>query len=254
MGPVICAKLSRSYHAHNVNGYPQRRQGQGRGQVDGLIWQDVERVCVYAEIEGKTAGLRGAAMIRLMSDWLLRISEVVVVNLGDLKDKTLTLRASKTDQEGIGESLYVCDNTQQLLKRYLERAGITRGAVFRHIRRGGHVQSDRLTTVSARRIIKKRLLMLAWKGSSPGIHPASGLLSRSHKPASRHGVPYPVCPSCRVWDVADKCLLGVVSVCRSCIPTGQRWRVKSAALTVSIRPTQLFRGNSSLDTRETIVE
>ena len=33
---------------------------------------------------------------------------------------------------------------------------ITRGAVFRHIRRGGHVQSDRLTTVSARRIIQKR--------------------------------------------------------------------------------------------------
>ena len=52
-------------------------KGRGRGQVDGLIWQDVERVCIYAETQGTLAGLRDAAMIRLMSDCLLRISEVV---------------------------------------------------------------------------------------------------------------------------------------------------------------------------------
>ena len=65
-----------------------RREGRdrGHGQVDGLIWQDVERVCIYAETEGTLAGLRDAAMIRLMSDCLLRISEVVAVNVGDLKE------------------------------------------------------------------------------------------------------------------------------------------------------------------------
>ena len=135
-----------------------RRAGKdrGRGQVNGLVWQDVERVCIYAETEGTLIGLRDSAMIRLMSDCLLRISEVVAVNVGDFKAKTLTLRASKTDQEGVGETLYICDNTRALLKQYRERAEISRGAVFRHIRRGGHVQSDRLTTVSARRIIQKR--------------------------------------------------------------------------------------------------
>ena len=135
-----------------------RREGRdrGRGQVDGLIWQDVERVCIYAETERTLAGLRDVAMIRLMSDCLLRISEVVTVNVGDLKEKTLTLRSSKTDQEGTGESLYVCDTTRKVLKRYRERAAITRGALFRHIRRGDHIQSDRLTPHSARRIIKKR--------------------------------------------------------------------------------------------------
>ena len=135
-----------------------RREGKdrGRGQVDGLIWQDVERVCVYAETEGTIAGLRDAAMIRLMSDCLLRISEVVTVNVGDLKEKTLTLRSSKTDQEGTGESLYVCDATRNVLDRYRERADITDGALFRYIRRGDHIQSDRLTPHSARRIIKKR--------------------------------------------------------------------------------------------------
>ena len=135
-----------------------RRAGKdrGRGQVDGLIWQVVERVCVYAETGGTIAGLRDAAMIRLMSDCLLRISEVVTVNVGDLKEKTLTLRSSKTDQEGTGESLYVCDATRNVLDRYRERSGITDGAVFRHIRRGDHIQPTRLHPHSARRIIQKR--------------------------------------------------------------------------------------------------
>ena len=135
-----------------------RREGRdrGRGQVDGLVWQDVERVCIYAETEGTLAGLRDAAMIRLMSDCLLRISEVVAVNIGDLKENTLTVRASKTDQEGTGETLYVCDATRNVLTQYRETAGITRGAVFRHIRRGDNIQPTRLHPHSARRIIKKR--------------------------------------------------------------------------------------------------
>jgi site-specific recombinase XerD len=135
-----------------------RREGKdrGRGQVDGLIWQDVERVCIYAKTQGTLAGLRDAAIIRLMSDCLLRISEVAAVNVGDLKENTLTVRASKTDQEGAGETLYVCDKIRQLLKQYTEQADITRDALFRHIRRGDHIQSNRLNPHSARRIIKKR--------------------------------------------------------------------------------------------------
>ena len=135
-----------------------RREGRdrGRGQVDGLIWQDVERVCIYAETEGTLAGLRDAAMIRLMSDCLLRISEVVAVNISDFKANTLTVHASKTDQEGTGETLYVCVATRNVLTQYRETAGITRGAVFRHIRRGDHIQPTRLHPHSARRIIKKR--------------------------------------------------------------------------------------------------
>ena len=135
-----------------------RREGKdrGRGQVDGIIWQDVERVCIYAETEGTLAGLRDAAMIRLMSDCLLRISEVVAVNIGDLKERTLTVRVSKSDQEGASESLYVCDATRNVLNQYRERADITRGAIFRHIRRGDHIQPTRLHPHSARRILKKR--------------------------------------------------------------------------------------------------
>ena len=74
-------------------------------------------------------------MIRLMSDCLLRISQVVSVNVDDFQEKTLTVQSSKSDQEGSGESLYVCDPTRRVLDRYRERVGITQGAVFRHIGR-----------------------------------------------------------------------------------------------------------------------
>ena len=96
-----------------------RREGKdrGRGQVDGITWQDVNRVCIYAETQGTLAGLRDAAMIRLMSDCLLRISEVVAVDVEDIKGKTLAIGSSKTDAEGRGENLYICDQTRRVLKR-----------------------------------------------------------------------------------------------------------------------------------------
>ena len=135
-----------------------RRDGKdrGRGQVDGLTWSVVERVTAFSESDKTLAGLRDSAMIRLMSDCLLRISEVVAVNCGDLKDKTLRVRASKTDQEGRGEVLYVTSDTRRVINRYKKRAEITRGALFRSVRRGDHIQKSRLTSRGARNIIKKR--------------------------------------------------------------------------------------------------
>ena len=131
-------------------------KGRGRGQVDGLIWSDVERVCAFAESDNTIAGLRDSAMIRLMSDCLLRVSEVVAVNCGHFKQNTLVVQRSKTDQEGTGVALYVTGDTRKVIHRYREKSGITRGAVFRSVRRGDHIQSGRLTDVSARRIIKRR--------------------------------------------------------------------------------------------------
>ena len=147
-----------------------RREGRdrGRGQVEGLIWQDVERIAAFAEADKTIAGLRDSAMIRLMSDCLLRVSEVVMVNVEDLNKTTLTVRQSKTDQEGHGESLYVCASTRRVIKQYRQKAGIERGVLFRQIRRGDHVQPDRLTDFSARRIIQKRSSDAGVKGFISG--------------------------------------------------------------------------------------
>lgn len=135
-----------------------RRDGKdrGRGQVDALIWKDTERVCAFCESDGTLTGLRDAAMIRIMSDCLLRISEMVAINTEDVKDKTLMLTSSKTDQHADGVALYITKHTRKIIKQYQTKAEITHGALFRRIRRGGHVQAQRLTKDAARRIIKAR--------------------------------------------------------------------------------------------------
>ena len=135
-----------------------RRDGKtrGRGQVDGLLWKDVEKVCLSCELENTKAGYRDSALIRLMSDCLLRVSEVVAVNCGHLKGKTLHIPVSKTDTEGKGQSLYITDDTREVIAKYRDMAQIGRGALFRYIRRGDHVQTSRLHSHSARRIIQKR--------------------------------------------------------------------------------------------------
>ena len=132
-----------------------RREGKdrGRGQVEGLTWADVERVCAFAEMDKSIAGLRDSALIRLMSDCLLRVSEAVAVDVEDLKDKTLIVKSSKTDQKGVGETLYVTSDTRRVINRYIAKAGIEGGALFRSVKRGDHIQARRLTSRSARRLI-----------------------------------------------------------------------------------------------------
>ena len=134
-----------------------RREGKerGRGQVDGLTWKEVDRVCSFAEASRTLAGLRDSAMISLMSDCLLRISEVVAVNVCDIKGSTLYLKSSKTDQEGVGESLYICESTRRVIKRYLRKSDIKRGALFRRVRYQNHLGTGRLSVHGARDAIKR---------------------------------------------------------------------------------------------------
>ena len=105
-------------------------KGRDRGQVDVLVWADVERVCAFAEADKSVAGLRDSAMIRLMSDCLLRVSEVVAVNCGHFKQNTLIVQRSKTDQQGEGVALYVTSDTRNAISKYKEKAEITRGALL----------------------------------------------------------------------------------------------------------------------------
>ena len=135
-----------------------RRTGRERGrrQVGGLTWPDVEQVCKLAEEDNTIAGLRDSALIRLMSDCLLRISEAVAVNVKDLGENALTVRRSKEDQEGNGETLFVGVPTMEAIKKYRETGNIEEGALFRRVRRGGHVTRDRLGVEGARIVIKVR--------------------------------------------------------------------------------------------------
>jgi len=137
-----------------------RREGKhrGRGQVVGITWDVVEPVCALAEADNTVAGLRDSALIRLMSDCLLRISEAVAVDVEDV-DSVLTIHQSKTDSEARGfpaATLYIGDSTRQVIRRYCETGGLTKGALFRRVRRGDNITSSRLSVQGARNAIKHR--------------------------------------------------------------------------------------------------
>ena len=123
----------------------------GRRRVDGLTWEEVERVCTVAESSETAAGLRDAAMISLMSDCLLRISEAVAVDVEDIGEAGLQIH--RTEQSDV---LYICEWTRRLIERYRRESGIASGALFRRIRFQNHVTEDRLGVKGAREAIRRR--------------------------------------------------------------------------------------------------
>ena len=151
-------------------GIRRKGKGRGRGQVDGITWEEVDRICALVEADGTVAGLRDSAMIRLMSDCLLRISEVVAVNVEDV-NSALRIRQSKTDPGTAGipdVKLYIGEPTQEAIKRYCEAANITEGPLFRWVRCGDNIASDRLTIDGVRKIIKRRAREAGIKGKISG--------------------------------------------------------------------------------------
>lgn len=142
-----------------------RREGRdrGRGQRNGLTWREVEKICAVQEADSTLRGIRNSAILRVMSDGLLRISEVTELRIDDLEDNTLRIRFSKTDHEGDGEYLYLCEDTRLIVQKWLERSGLTEGYLFRRMTARGdnlYVNKDSgepfsLTADGVRKIIKQ---------------------------------------------------------------------------------------------------
>ena len=140
----------------------ENRQG-GRRRTDGLTWGEVERMCVVAGSSETAAGLRDAAMISLMSDCLLRISEAVAVDVEDIGEEGLQIHRSERD-----DVLYICEWTRQLIIRYRRKSGIASGALFRRIRFQTHVTEDRLGVKGAREAIRRRATEAGVEGCISG--------------------------------------------------------------------------------------
>jgi len=137
---------------------------RGRGQAAALRWRAVEAAAVLAASDGSPAGLRDAAILRLMSDGFLRVSECAAVQVADLEladdgSGRLTVHRSKTDQDGQGAVLFVGQPTMQAIAAYLAVAGDPDdGPLFRRLDRGGqvHVSGAGLAANSIRAIVKRR--------------------------------------------------------------------------------------------------
>ena len=131
---------------------------RGRGQVQGLDWDAADRIAALAENGGRTlTGLRDGALIRVGSDALLRVSELSELDVADLHldddgSGTVTVRHSKTDQDGQGHVRYLGAPTIAAVQAYLSAARVADGPLFRRLDRGGTV-GGRLGAGSVRRII-----------------------------------------------------------------------------------------------------
>jgi len=110
-------------------------------------------------------GARDRALILLGFAGAFRRSELVGLNFEDCgfgKDGlTVTLRRSKTDQEGAGRKIGIPYGANpetcpvRTMQAWVELAGISAGPVFRSVNRHEQMQPGRLSGIDVARIVKK---------------------------------------------------------------------------------------------------
>jgi integrase len=88
--------------------------------------------------------LRNRALLAVAYVTLCRCSELVALQFSDLTVEsdgfgTITIRRSKTDQEGIGATAPIPADAMRHLQAWIDGAHITDGALFRSVNKGGRV-------------------------------------------------------------------------------------------------------------------
>lgn len=141
----------------------KRTMGTATVQKAAALTDDI-RAMLEATDEG-LIGLRDRALILLGFAGAFRRSELVSLDVEDCgfsKDGlTVTLRRSKTDQDGQGRKIGIPYGSNpatcpvRVLQAWIEQVGVTTGPVFRSINRHGQVRPDRLSPADVARIVKK---------------------------------------------------------------------------------------------------
>lgn len=140
-------------------GVRREARGQRPRQVQGIKWEQADEVCALAEKDGSVAGLRNAALIGVMSDALLRVSEASAIDCKDVRflddgSGLLLVRRSKTDQAGRGCERYLGPPTVKRIKAWRDAGDINEGPLFRPVHRSGSVRPNALNVRSIRRIVQ----------------------------------------------------------------------------------------------------
>ena len=142
-----------------LRGFRRKGVERGRGQVAGVRWEQADAAAAAAANDGRSVkGLRDAAIVAVMSDAMLRVSEAAALHVADLEAEggnTLTVRRSKTDQEGEGVAQYIGGPTVVRVRAWMDAAGIADGPLFQRLDKAGKPRG-RLSTQSIRAIIQRR--------------------------------------------------------------------------------------------------
>jgi site-specific recombinase XerD len=141
----------------------RRTIGTAPGQKAATLTDDI-RAMVEAAGDS-TIGARDRALILLGFAGAFRRSELVALNIEDCafgKDGlTVTLRRSKTDQDGAGRQIGIPHGSNpetcpvRTMQSWIEEAAIGAGPVFRSINRHGQVRPRRLSGIDVARVVKK---------------------------------------------------------------------------------------------------
>jgi integrase len=144
----------------------KRTLGTAAAQKIPTLTDDIRAMVGMAD--AGLIGLRDRALILLGFAGAFRRSEIVALDIGDLDfgrdGLTITLRRSKTDQEGQGRKVGIPYGSNpetcpvRVLKGWLEAAGVASGPVFCSVNRHGKVRQSRLAPADVARIVKKLAL------------------------------------------------------------------------------------------------
>lgn len=143
-----------------------RLKGSASRQVEAL--REYHIGAMLKACPASIIGHRDAAIIAVGFAGALRRSEICGLNVADVEfidadednDERmfLTVRQSKTDQEGKGQRIAILNGQSvrpvQRLRRWLNLSGITEGALFQTMKRGGHLRGKRLHHSDVPRIVK----------------------------------------------------------------------------------------------------
>lgn len=168
-------RLAAVRYAHKLRGLPLPTDSEG---VKATM-RGIRRTCggarvrkapaVAAKMLGMVAaaptnmtGLRDRALLLLGFAGAFRRSELVALDVADIEETVaglrVTIRHSKTDQEGKGVTIAIARGDVacpvKALREWLVAAGIDAGPLFRPINKAGRVAQARLTDRSVANIVK----------------------------------------------------------------------------------------------------
>lgn len=154
-----------------LRGFRRQGHGRGRGQAIGVRWIAADHASTVAIAEGTLRGLRDAALLRVMSDALLRISEVSRLQTSDIVyaedgSARVTIRGDKTSQDGRDRSMFLGQPTARLVQQWVLEAQIKDGPLFRRLRKGGQVLAQGISPASVREIVRSRCRAVGIEGAT----------------------------------------------------------------------------------------
>lgn len=170
----------------------RRRKGVAQRQATPLVKEDL--LLVLQKIGHCPRDIRDRALLLLGFAGGFRRSELIGLDCGDIRalrqGLELTVRRSKTDQEGEGRKIGIpYTNTEQCpvraFEKWLECSGLVEGPIFRPIDRHQKTAKKRLSGAAVCDIVRKRIAAV---GIDPATYTGHSLRAGFATSAARAGV------------------------------------------------------------------